>query len=226
MKVLIVHAHPEPRSFVGALRDVAVDELTRLGHEVRVSDLHALGFRADSGRHDFLEAADPAYLKPQREQMHASERGTFAPDVQAELGKLLWADTVVWTFPLWWFSVPAILKGWVDRVFVMGAVYGGGRVYANGALKGRRAMLAFTTGGPAASYAPGGFNGDLNVLLYPIHHGIFWFTGMAVLPPFVVYGPARMSDEERAAALDAWAERLSELESLEPLGPDCGVPTA
>ena len=148
MKVLIVHAHPEPRSFVGALRDVAVEELTRLGHEVRVSDLHALGFRADSGRHDFLEAADPDYLKPQREQMHASERGTFAPDVQAEIEKLLWADTVLWTFPLWWFSLPAILKGWVDRVFVMGAIYGGGRVYANGALKGRRAMLAFTTGGP------------------------------------------------------------------------------
>ena len=148
MKVLIVHAHPEPRSFVGALRDVAVEELTRLGHEVRVSDLHALGFRADSGRHDFLEAADPAYLKPQREQMHASERRTFAPDVQAEIEKVLRADTMIWTFPLWWFSVPAILKGWVDRVFVMGAIYGGGRVYATGALKGRRAMLAFTPAGP------------------------------------------------------------------------------
>jgi NAD(P)H dehydrogenase (quinone) len=226
MKVLIVHAHPEPRSFVGALRDVAVEELTRLGHEVRVSDLHALGFRADSGRHDFLETADPDYLKPQYEQGHASERGTFAPDVRAEVENVLWADTMIWTFPLWWFSVPAILKGWVDRVFVMGAIYGGGRIYATGALKGRRAMLAFTTGGPAASYAPGGFNGDLNVLLYPIHHGVFYFTGMDVLPPFVVYGPARMSDTERAAALDAWRGRLGALGTLEPLGPACGVPTA
>jgi NAD(P)H dehydrogenase (quinone) len=226
MKVLIVHAHPEPRSFVGALRDVAVAELTRLGHEVRVSDLHAQEFRADSGRHDFLETADPAYLKPQREQLHASERRSFAPDVRAELEKLLWADAIIWTFPLWWFSLPAILKGWVDRVFVMGDVYGGGRVYATGTLKGRRAMLAFTTGGPAASYAPGGFNGDLNVLLYPIHHGMFRFTGMEVLPPFVVYGPARMSDEERAAALEAWRVRLRGLEDLAPLGPDCGVPAA
>jgi NAD(P)H dehydrogenase (quinone) len=226
MKVLIVHAHPEPRSFVGALRDVAVEELTRLGHEVRVSDLHALGFRADSGRHDFLEAADPSYLKPQREQMHASERGTFAPDVQAEIEKLLWADTVLWTFPLWWFSLPAILKGWVDRVFVMGAIYGGGRVYAKGALGGRRAMLAFTTGGPAAAYAPGGANGDLNVLLYPIHHGMLWFTGMEVLPPFVVYGPARMSAEERDSALGTWRERLRGLEDLVPMRPDFGVPAA
>ena len=226
MKVLIVHAHPEPRSFVGALRDVAVEELARLGHEVRVSDLHALGFRANSGRHDFLEPADAAYLKPQREQLHASERRTFAPDVQAEVDKLLWADAMIWTFPLWWFSVPAILKGWVDRVFVMGAIYGGGRVYANGALKGRRAMLAFTTGGPAASYAPGGVNGSLNVILYPIHHGILWFTGMDVLPPFVVHGPVRLSDVERAAALDAWRGRLRGLEDLAPMGPDCGVPTA
>jgi len=63
MKVLVVHAHPEPRSFVGALRDVAVEELhvwvTRCA-----SRLHALGFRADSGRHDFLEAADPRISNP------------------------------------------------------------------------------------------------------------------------------------------------------------------
>jgi NAD(P)H dehydrogenase (quinone) len=102
---------------------------------VCVSDLHVLGFRSDSGRHDFLEAADPAYLKPQFEQMYASEQGTFAPDVQAEIEKLLWADTMIWTFPLWCFSVPAILKGWVDRVLVMGTIYGG-RVYGPARMSG------------------------------------------------------------------------------------------
>jgi NAD(P)H dehydrogenase (quinone) len=55
---------------------------------------------------------------------------------------------------------------------------------------------------------------------------MLWFTGMEVLPPFVVYGPARMSDEARAAALDSWRERLRGLERLVPLGPDCGVPAA
>jgi NAD(P)H dehydrogenase (quinone) len=217
MKVFLVHAHPEPASFNGAMRDLAVSTLTAAGHEVRVSDLYAMGFDPVLGRHDFLEATDPRYFKPQREQLHASEHGAFAPDVAAEIEKLFWADFLLFGFPLWWFSLPAILKGWVDRVFVMGAVYGGGRIYGSGVLEGRRAMLALTTGGPAASFAPGGVNGEIEQLLFPIQHGMLHFVGMEVLPPFVAYGAARQTSEERQATLEAYRARLLALETTAPL---------
>ena len=63
---------------------------------------------------------------------------------------------MIWQFPLWWFSVPAILNGWIDRVFAMGRVYGQDRIYQNGVFKGKKALLSFTTGGAAADYKPDG----------------------------------------------------------------------
>src|SRR5512147_2838395 len=101
--------------------------------------------------------------------MHASERDSFAPDVAEEIQKLLWCDLLLFTFPLWWFGLPAILKGWVDKVFAFNRVYGRGRIYDNGKFRGRRALLSLTTGGSGeAAYRPDGFNGDINGVLRPI----------------------------------------------------------
>ncbi len=216
MNVLIVHAHPEPHSFTSALKDAAVEELRALGHTVTVSDLYALGFDPRLTRADFTGTADAGYFKPQREQLHASETNTFAPAVQAEIDKVMAADLVVFTFPLWWFSLPAILKGWVDRTFVMGALYGGGKVHDTGVLKGRRALLAFTTGGPATGYAPGGPMGELNALLSHVQWGMLHFVGFDVLAPFAVWAPVRATPEDRAAVLTVWRERLRGLERETP----------
>jgi hypothetical protein len=81
-------------------------------------------------------------------------------------------DLMIWQFPLWWFGVPAILKGWVDRVFAMGRTYGGERFYENGVFKGKRALLSVTTGGPEAVYQKGGWNGDIQAILRPIQRGM------------------------------------------------------
>ena len=99
--------------------------------------------------------------------------------------KLKAADLVILQFPLWWFGLPAMLKGWVDRVMTMGFAYGAGRRYDQGGLKGRRAMLALTTGGPEASYTERGINGPMERILFPIQHGMLYFCGLEVLPPFV-----------------------------------------
>jgi NAD(P)H dehydrogenase (quinone) len=72
-------------------------------------------------------------------------------------------------------------------------------------------LLSLTTGGPGAAYQPGGLQGDLAGILRPIHRGMLQFTGFTVLAPHVVYGPARQSEEERTAALAAWAARLATL---------------
>jgi NAD(P)H dehydrogenase (quinone) len=134
------------------------------------------------------------------------------------MDKLIWADVIIFNFPLWWFSVPAILKGWVDRVFAMGFAYGGGKgVYDTGVFKGKKGMLCITTGGPEITYSPEGRNGDIDKILFHINHGMLYFTGMDVIPPFISYGVARLSDEERGKILDEYKEYLLKFNEHKPI---------
>lgn len=217
MNVLIVLAHPELQSFNGALFEIAIATLRAAGHTVVTSDLHRLGFNPVSDRSNFTTVQDPAFLKLQAEELHATETHGFAPELEAEIAKVEAADLMIWQFPLWWFSVPAILKGWVDRVFAMGRAYGGGRVYEAGMFRGKRALLSLTTGGPEGAYAPEGFNGDLQAILRPIHRGMLEFTGFEVLAPQVHYGPVRVEPAQREAWLQAWAQRLRQVEAEQPI---------
>ena len=208
MNALIIYAHEEPKSFNGALRDTAVRVLREAGHSVEVSDLYAMGFNPVGGKHDFTTIADPNYFKYGAEQTKATQAKTFAADVAAEQEKLLRADLLIFQFPLWWFGLPAILKGWVDRVFAAGLTYGGGRWYSNGVFKGKRAMLSLTTGGPPTIYSPRGLNGDIDALLFPIQHGMLYFVGFDLLPPFVAWSAASVSQEQREGYLNDYAARL------------------
>ncbi len=217
MNVFIVYAHPEPKSFNGGLFRTAVEVLRAAGHEVRASDLYAMGFDPLSSRRSFLTVKDPDYFKPQIEETHASEVGGFAPDVAEEMAKLEWCDLMIWQFPLWWFGPPAILKGWVDRVFAMGRIYGYGHIYETGRLRSKRALLSLTTGGPAAAYVKGGFNGDIDGILRPIHRGMLRFVGFEVLAPHIVYGPVRLEEAERLAILERYAERLRRIVEESPI---------
>jgi NAD(P)H dehydrogenase (quinone) len=117
---------------------------------------------------------------------------------------VLAADLLVLSFPLWWFSLPAVMKGWVDRVFVMGAVFGGDLgLFDAAALAGRRAVLLVTTGGPASTFAPGGAFGDLDHFLFHVHRGMLEFVGYHPLEPVVTFGPAHLDDAQRDDALRA-----------------------
>lgn len=217
MNVLIVHAHEEPQSFNGAMKDTAVKTLTEMGHSVEVSDLYAMKFNPVGGRGDFTSLKDPAFFKYGIEQTAASEAKTFVPDLAEEQAKLFKADLLIFQFPLWWFGLPAILKGWVDRVFAAGLTYGGGRWYSNGVFKGKRALLSLTTGGPPSIYSPRGLNGDIDILLFPIQHGILHFVGFDVLPPFIGYSVARIGQEQRERVLEAYVERLHNWQNTFPI---------
>lgn len=217
MKVLIVYAHPERRSFNAAMKNLAVEVLRGAGHEVQVSDLYAMKFEPVGGPIDFSALEDPSTFRYQREQIHATAADLFVPELKAEMDKLAWADFVIFQFPLWWFSLPAILKGWVDRVFAMGFSYDISRSYETGVFRGKRAMLSFTTGGPAARYGPAGKNGSIDELLRHVQYGMLYFIGMDVLPPFIAYGASRAAPEQRAAYLEAYRERLLTLDSTAPI---------
>ncbi|WP_194438921.1 NAD(P)H-dependent oxidoreductase [Vibrio fluminensis] len=211
MNVLVVYWHPEPKSFNGAMFSKAVEVLEAEGHQVKTSNLHQMQFDPVSGRHNFTTTNDADFFKQQLEEMHATEHQGFSPEIEAEIQKLEWCDLVIFQFPLWWFGMPAMLKGWVDRVFAMGRTYGGGRFYQDGVYQGKKAMLSVTMGGPEEAYIIDGWNGDLNGILRPIHRGILEFNGFSVLAPHAVYGPARKTEQERINDLDIYAQRLKNI---------------
>jgi NAD(P)H dehydrogenase (quinone) len=209
VNVLIVYAHPEPKSFNGAMRDLAVATLKKAGHAVTVSDLYAMKFNGIVDAGDFEgERSDPDFLSIAREQTHAMETG-----IVAEQEKLARAELVIFQFPVWWFGIPAILKGWADRVFARGLAYLAGRKYDTGLFRGKLAMVATTTGTSADTYAPDGIDGDILAVLWPIHNGLLRYCGFDVLPPFVAYMPGRVGADAREAYLEAFAKRLTEIET-------------
>ncbi len=225
MKVLWVFAHPEPGSLNGALRDFGVRTLEAAGHEVRHSDLYAMKWKAVADGGDFAEVDAAKRLVYSSASHQAFKSGTQAADVAAEQAKLIWADSVLVQFPLWWFSVPAILKGWFDRVLAAGWAY---RVpdpenpdrtlrYGQGNLSGRRGMLIVTTGATAASLGPRGLAGDIDDLLFPVNYGVFWYTGMSALPPHVIHGANRVDAEAYARLEAGLGERLATIATAKPI---------
>ena len=213
LRVLIVYWHPEPKSFNGALFCQSIATLSEKGHEVKTSDLHAMKFDPVSGRHNFATTLDPYYFKQQLEEMHATDHHGFAADLEEEMQKLEWADLLIVQCPLWWFSVPAMIKGWFDRVLAMKRFYGGSKLY-KGADVGKKALLSITTGGPENSYMPSedAFNGDIRGILRPLHRGIFEFCGYTVLAPHIVYSPVRITADQRTEELLKWQTRLTTIE--------------
>lgn len=217
MNVLLVHAHPEPKSFGAAMRDRGLQALVEAGHTVQVSDLYAMNFNPVATGDDFTQRRFADRLQYDREQKHAHQHQAFAPDIQAEIDKLLWSELLILQFPLWWFSVPAILKGWLDRVFVNGVAYGPGRRLETGGLRGRCAMLALTTGCFENMTAPDGLLGDLNVILWYLHFGTFAYAGLRVLPPFTAFAVQYATPDQQQSMLDAYAQRLTQLDQQQPL---------
>ncbi len=218
MNVLIVYAHPEPKSFNGAMRDIAVATLREAGHTVVISDLYAMCFGAVAGRGDIAgDLVEEGVFNLAREQTAAYERGALAPEILAEQAKLSVADLLILQFPVWWFGMPAILKGWADRVFTRGFAYLPGRKYDVGLLKRKTAMVAATTATSADTYAPDGIDGDILNVLWPVHNGLLRYTGFDVYPPFVAYMPGRVGQDERETYLKTYQRRLLDLDKTPKL---------
>ena len=217
MNILIIHAHPEPLSFTTALKDHAIQVLTDLGHQVEVSDLYEMNFNPVASKNDFSNRGNAEYLNYALEQRHASKDHSLASDIQVEVDKVQRADLVIFNFPMYWTSVPAILKGWIDRVFVSGIFYGGKRFYNHGGMVGKKAMLSFTLGGRDHMFGDHAIHGSIEDLLLPIQRGTLAYAGFEVLPPFAAYHVPYISNEARQQMLVDYQQHLSNLENLKAL---------
>jgi NAD(P)H dehydrogenase (quinone) len=225
MNVLLVYAHPEPSSLNGSLKDFSVKRLEDAGHVVQISDLYAMKWKASLDEDDSMERQADARFDPALDSRHAFANGLQSQDIALEQGKLMWADAVILQFPLWWFSMPAILKGWVERVYAYGFAYGVGEHsdarwgdrYGEGTLAGKRAMLVVTAGGWEPHYGPRGINGPMDDILFPIQHGILYYPGFDVLPPFVIYRTGWIDAARFSTICDTLGQRLDELGTTTPI---------
>jgi putative NADPH-quinone reductase len=132
-RALVVYCHPDPASFTAAVKDTAVAALQRAGHEVHVRDLYGDGF-------------DPLFSAEER---RAHQEPGPRPNVVDHATELGWCEHLVLIYPTWWSGQPAMLKGWIDRVWVRGIAWelpaGGNRVRPR--LKNVRRITAITTHG-------------------------------------------------------------------------------
>ncbi|MEI2454401.1 NAD(P)H-dependent oxidoreductase [Lysobacter firmicutimachus] len=224
-RVLIVYAHPEPQSLNGALKDAMREHLLATGHEVEVTDLYAQGWKSAIDADDFLQHDPDRRLQVIAASGRAYAEGALTEDVRREQDKLRWADAVILQFPLWWFSMPAILKGWIDRVYAYGLAYGVGEHsdrrwgdrYGEGSFAGKRAMLSVTAGGWRDHYSARGINGCIDDILFPINHGVLHYPGFDVLPSFVVYRSERVDAAQFERLRAQLHERLDGLWTQAPI---------
>ena len=208
MKFLCVLAHPEPASFTAGLARHGMKALDKEGHVTDVADLYGMKFDPVSDRRNFLEPANWDRFDQQAEERLASASGGFAPGLQSEMDRLEACDVLILQFPIWWLGMPAIMKGWIDRVFAVGRTYGGGRWFDRGLMKGKRAMLAVTIGGTDQAYSRDGIYGPVADVLRPINHGILAFCGFDVVEPFIAFAPSRKGEQERQEIFASYADRL------------------
>jgi len=187
MNSLIVVAHPEPKSFNAALALMAQQSLQSQGHQVRISDLYARAFAPDEHPRHYARRRNQARFDALAEQRFNAERDALPQDVAREIDDLLWAELLVLQFPLWWFGMPAILKGWMDRVFVYGKLYSGNRRFHSGVCRGKRAMLSVTAGSSTEACSYDGQEGDTRLLLWPINYSLH-YLGFTALEPHILTG--------------------------------------
>jgi NAD(P)H dehydrogenase (quinone) len=202
MKAHLVFAHPNLQSFNGQMRDTAIQTLTAFGFAVSVSDLHQIKFKASADQDDFTSLYNPAFFEIQTEQSMALQSNTFTNDIKREHQLLSEADLIIFQFPLWWYSMPALLKGYIDRVFSMGWAYGGGQ-----ALAGKKILVSMTTGAPDFAWTPEK-RGTIQDIFKHLFIGTFGLCGMQPTEPFIVYGAKRITEQDKFTTFENYKKHL------------------
>jgi glutathione-regulated potassium-efflux system ancillary protein KefF len=193
-----------------------------------------------SGAGIYVLAAHPNW-RESRVNRHLFERALATPgadvndlygrytdydiDVPAEQARVRAAQLLVLLHPVQWYSMPALMKLWLDEVLVYGWAYGPGGT----ALRGKDLWLVATTGGTEASYHPQGYNRYFFDAFLPPYEQTAALCGMRFLPPLLLHGAHRAAPAEVQAHAQIFAERLAsypawpELENLDAC-PLCDVP--
>lgn len=182
MRVLIVYAHPNPASFNHAMLEYCQKGLIAAGHEVRVKDL-------------YIENFDPVL----RAQDLASLQTRVIPEkIAQEQEALLWAEGLVFIYPLWWYGRPAILKGWFDHILTNGVAFAYSAEGPMGLLQHKKALVLITAGSDKSFFQA---NDSENLIHRPMTDGTLSFCGIKNIQYEVFYNVPTLPLEEREKIL-------------------------
>ncbi len=183
MNVLIIYAHPNPRSFNQAILETVDAALRERGHATRIHDLYQMQFRSVLDGEDLLR----------------NWRGDLPADTRREQAALQWAQGLVLIYPVWWFGPPAILKGWIDRVFTRKFAFDFGPDGMKGLLTHERALILNTLGGDEATYQQERWH---ELLARPMIEGVLGACGVRNVVHRAFYQVPSISHAERQAMLE------------------------
>ncbi len=182
MKHLVVYSHPNPKSFNHAILETFVDEVKSKGGEVRVRDLYGMKFQ-------------PILTG---EELAGFSQGKIADDLKIEHEHVSWADAITFIFPLWWAGMPAIAKGYIDRVLCDGFAYRFGKNGLEQLLADKKVFTITTLGDSEANYKEKGFFEAMDKLLDGITYA---FAGLQSLGHLYFGQVPLVSDTERKEML-------------------------
>ncbi|SHK18322.1 NAD(P)H-dependent oxidoreductase [Thermocrinis minervae] len=189
MKALVIYAHPNPKSFNHAILERVQKTLESLGVEYMVRDLYSVGFNPVLSAEDFISL----------------QQGKVLEDVKREQDYIRSSDFLIFIFPMWWYSFPAILKGYIDRVFSYGFAYEERDSGLVGLLGDKKALFFVTLGGSQEDYK------DFAQCLKQTFSATLGFCGVDVKGVEFFYSVPYVSDEERKGYLNKVEEVLKNL---------------
>lgn len=182
--------------------------------QLHLSHVNAAMLQAARGLGDAVEVRDLYALYPD-----------YLIDVQAEQQALSHAQLVVWLHPIQWYSMPALMKLWLDEVLTYGWAYG----RSGTALRGKDVWLVASTGGPASSYHPASYNRYFFDAFLPPYEQTAALCGLRFLPPLLLHGAHTVGEQDMREHVEVFGERLRSYPrwpELEQMGecPSCDVP--
>jgi NAD(P)H dehydrogenase (quinone) len=195
MNILVVLANPKPKCFTRDICELYCTELAKYGHEVNLRDLYAMNFNPVATAEDIT----------------GNLTGNIAPDVKIEQDHIRRADVITFIHPIWWIDRPAILKGYVDRVFALGFAYGYAANNELGTLRGKKGVIITSAGSTQQDFDS---SGKMNAIRTAQDFSTMEFCNIAMLG-HLHFGPVgRRSTAEdiaryRGSVIDFVAEHFA-----------------
>lgn len=192
MNHLVVFAHPNQKSFGKGILDAVVKASEEKGANVRVRDLYEIGFDPILKPSDFVDL----------------QSGKVSADIAVEQEHIKWANVITFVYPVWWASFPAILRGYVDRVFSNGFAFHNVNGAPEGLLKGKKGLLLCTTGTPSEIYSATGMH---NSMKQTTDEAVFNFVGIEEVKHVFLGSVTFVTDEHRKGYLAEVAKTVKEM---------------
>ncbi len=215
MKFYIIKAHPEENSFNSSLTKESLKYLKSEGHEVKFNDLYKNSFNPLMSREDFPKKENQPLVQFPNAQLEAYQSDQTSIEIKIEQDNIMWSDIIILQFPLWLYGMPAILKGWCERILSEGFAHRPSENiwFNNSKLNKKKLLLSITTNGRKESFSNKGRHGSLDIILWPIINS-FAYSGFNIIKPFIAFDVVRSSDDQRKIVIQNLKEYLSKINNL------------